>query len=169
MYAFSDLVRHSTVYSLNALEVARNNVIEEFHTCSATSLVKAAQMIRLQKAITAVGMFSMFDAILQDQLKCSDGFKGAAKMLEDKGDSHLNENFHDLQKAINVLKHGKGSSYDALVRKSGTLPFKVKQPDETFFNEGYVDEIATLVEVDDAFVLLCAKVIDDVAKSILSA
>lgn len=169
MDAFSDLVQRSTAFSLNALEVAQNNVIEGFQTSAATSLVKAAQMIQLQKAISAVGMFSMFDAILQDQLQCPDGFKGAAALLEAKGESLLNERFSDIQLAINVLKHGNGRSYDALVQKVGTLPFRVKQPDEAFFNEGVVAEVSTLVEVDDSFVLLCAEVIHDVSVSILGA
>jgi hypothetical protein len=49
------------------------------------------------------------------------------------------------------------------------LAFRVKQPDETFFNEGDVAEISTLVEVDDQFLLLCAEVIHGVAAVINSA
>jgi len=166
MHSFSDLVQRSTAFSLNALAVAQSKVIENLQTSAATPLVKAARMIRLQKAISAVGMFSMFDAILQDRLKCVDGFKGAAVALEAKGQLLLKERFADLQLAINVLKHGKGRSYDALVQKANALPFRVKLPGDAFFNEGDVSEVSTLVEVDDAFVLLCAEVIHDVSVSI---
>ncbi len=166
MHAFSDLVQRSTAFSLNALAVAQNSVIEGLQASAATPLVKVAQMIQLQKAISAVGMFSMFDAILQVRLKCSDGFKGAAALLEAKAEIPLKERFADLQLAINVLKHGKGRSYDAQVQKAGALPFRVKLPGEAFFNEGDVAEVSTLVEVDDAFVLLCAEVIHDVSVSI---
>ncbi|MBU1447564.1 MAG: hypothetical protein KKF58_04560 [Gammaproteobacteria bacterium] len=167
MHAFSDLVQRSTAFSLNALAVAQDDVMEKFKTSAATSLVKAVQMIQLQKAISAVGMFSMFDAILQDQLQCPDGFNKVKALLEAKDEPILNERFSDLQLAINVLKHGKGRSYDALVQKAGMLPFRVKQPSESFFNEGDLAEISTLVEVDDAFLLLCAEVIHDVSVSIL--
>lgn len=40
-------------------------------------------MVRLQKAISAVGVFSMFEAMLQDSLECSNGFREAEKILED--------------------------------------------------------------------------------------
>ena len=169
MHAFSDLVQRSTAFSLNALEVAQQSVIEGLQTSAATPLVKALQMIQLQKAISAVGMFSMFDAILQARLQCADGFREAAGLLESKGEVALSERFSDLQLAVNVLKHGKGRSYDALVQKASSLPFRVKLPDEAFFNEGDVAEVSTLVEVDDAFVLLCAEVIYAVSVSIQSA
>lgn len=107
MHPFSDLVQRSTAFSLSALAAAQNSVIEGLQTSAATPLVKAAQMIQLQKAISAVGMFSMFDAILQDRLQCADGFKEAAVLLEAKGELPLKERFADLQLAINVLKHGK--------------------------------------------------------------
>ncbi|MFA6761226.1 MAG: hypothetical protein WCR69_09305 [Sulfuricurvum sp.] len=120
------------------------------------------QMIQLQKAISAVGMFSIFDAILQDQLQCENGFRKASQILDSQGATDLEENFLNLQLAVNVLKHGRGPSYDKLVQKAATLPFKIKSLDKCFFNEGDISEISTLIEVDDAFVSLCAKTIDEV-------
>ena len=67
--SFSELVLHSAAFSLDALGKAQREVIDEFQTSSATPLVKVLQMVQLQKAISAVGMFSMFDAILQDELQ----------------------------------------------------------------------------------------------------
>lgn len=51
--------------------------------------------------------------------------------------------------------------------KADSLPFRVKLPNEAFFDEGDVAEVSTLVEVDDAFVLLCAEVIHNVSTAIL--
>lgn len=169
MHDFSDLVQRSAAFHLNALEAAQNNVTEELQTSSSTLLVKALQMVKLQKAISAVGMFSMFDAILQKRLNCADGFREGTKLLEAQGKAELKDRFADLQLAINVLKHGKGRSYDTLVQKAVSLPFRIKLPGETFFNEGDVAEVSTLVEVDDAFVLLCAEVIHEVSHAITSA
>lgn len=169
MHAFSELVQRSTTFSLNALEVAQKSVVEELQTSATTPLVETLQMIQLQRAISAVGMFSMFDAFLQKRLQCADGFQNAAALLEAKGEVVLKERFYDLKLAVNVLKHGKGRSYDALVQKAGSLPFRIKLPGEAFFNEGDVSEASTLVEVDDAFVLLCAEVIHAVSVSIQSA
>jgi hypothetical protein len=126
-------------------------------------------MVQLQKAIHTVGMFSMFEAILQDGLNCTDGFREAAQILDNEGEAALKERFEDLQMAINVLKHGKGRSYNALVAKAGNLRFRMKMPDEAFFAEGDVAEVSTLIEVDDAFVLRCAEVIRDVSDVIRRA
>ena len=166
MHTFSELVQLSTVFSLNALESAQNSALEGLQTSASTSLVKALQMVQLQRSITAVGMFSMFDAILQNQLQCADGFKEVARLLETRGQVALKERLSDLQLAVNVLKHGTGRSYETLVQKATSLPFRVKLPSEAFFNEGDVAEVSTLVEVDDAFVLLCADVIRDVSLAI---
>ena len=166
MHEFNELVQRSTAFSLSALDEAQQRTVDALQTSAATTLVKTLQMVQLQKAISAVGMFSMFDAILQDQLQCKDGFKEAGKLLESQGEIELKENFSNLQLAVNVLKHGKGRSYNDLVEKATILPFRVKLPDEYFFNEGDVSEISTLVEVDDAFVLLCAEVIHAVSVAV---
>ena len=166
MHEFNELVQRSTAFSLDALGAAQQRTVDALQTSAATTLVKTLQMVQLQKAISAVGMFSMFDAILQDQLQHRDGFQKAGQLLEIQGEVALKEQFSDLQLAVNVLKHGKGRSYEALVKKAAALPFRVKLPDENFFSEGDVSEIATLVEVDDAFVLLCAEVIHAVSVAV---
>ena len=166
---FEELTQHCTEFSLEALGEVQQKVIEELQTRSATPLIKALRMVQLQKAISAVGMFSMFDAVLQDRLQCEGGgFRAAEQLLEERGEVALNERFRDLQLAINVLKHGRGRSYDALVKKASALPFRVKLPDEDFFYEGDVAEILTLVEVDDAFLRSCAETIREVSLALRS-
>ena len=81
MHSFSELVQRCTAFNLNALEAAQQLTIEGLQTSAATPLVKTLQMIQLQKAISAVGMFSMFDSILQEQLQCDDGFRKAMELL----------------------------------------------------------------------------------------
>ena len=61
----------------------------------------------------------------------------------------------------------KGRSYDTLVAKSSTLSFKIKMPGEDYFNEGDVYEISTLIEVNDEFVLDCARLIEEVSEEIM--
>jgi hypothetical protein len=63
---------------------------------------------------------------------------------------------------VNVLKHGRGRSYEKLVAKSVKLPFAVKPPDEAFFEEGDVSEVTSLVEVNPGFVRKCSAVIEEV-------
>lgn len=160
MHLFDDLIYRSTAFNLNLLEEINSKVIEELQTSSSTIAVKNLQMIQLQKAIISVGMFSLFESILQEGLVCRNGFDEAKKILGQAGNIELKNRFEDFICAINVLKHGKGKSYNMLVAKSTSLPFRIKLKGENFFEEGDVSEISTLIEVDDKFVLDCAELIE---------
>lgn len=166
MHRFSELVYRSTAFSLDSLEDLESKVIEQLQTSTSTGLVKTLQMVQLQKAIIAIGMFSLFESILQDGLTCKNGFDEAKIILDQSGNVDLKNRFDDFICAINVLKHGKGRSYDALVAKSTSLPFRIKLTEEDFFNEGDVSEVSTLIEVNDKFVLDCAKLIEEVSEEI---
>ncbi|MFM5646353.1 hypothetical protein [Aeromonas caviae] len=166
MHSFTELVDRCTTFTLKTLREANEKTIELLQTSGATSLVKTLQMIQLQKVILAVGMFSIFEANLQDSLGCTNGFDEAKKILGDEEALDTKERFEDIYLAVNVLKHGRGRSYDALVAKAKTLPFRIKLPDESFFFEGDVSEVSTLVEVDDAFVQHCGTIISDVSEVI---
>lgn len=162
MHTFTELADRCAEFTLDALNQAETRLAEELHAGAATPLVKSIQILQLQRAILAVGMFSMFEAILQDGLDCKDGFIEAKKILRSEDETLLNKRFSDFQLAINVLKHGRGHSYNELIR-SLELPFRIKQPNEVFFCEGDVSEVSTLIEVDDAFVRNCAQVIYEVS------
>lgn len=164
MHPFSELVYHGARFTLRSLSETQASVHAELEHSGATRLVKALQMIELQRAILAVGVFSMFEAYLQDALECENGFAEARKCLRDAGEDHLLERFNDVYLAINALKHGRGKSYAQLVAKASSLPFTIKSnPDDFFFEEGVLSEVSTLVLVDDEFVMLCCGVVDEVA------
>ena len=165
MHNFSELVYRSTAFSLGALQEAESKVLEQLQTSRSTILVKNFQMIQLQKAIIAIGIFSLFESILQDGLACENGFKEAKKNISQSNIDLINR-FGIFISAINILKHAKGRSYEALVAKSTSLPFRIKLPGEDFFNESDMSEISTLSEVNNAFVLDCAKLIEEVSKEI---
>ena len=162
MHSFTELVDRCAVFTMETLNSANEKTIEALQTSAATSLLKTLQMIQLQKTIFAVGMFSIFEAILQEGLNCTNGFDEAKKILDKEGELDMKSRFDLLILAINVLKHGKGRSYDALVANTKSLPFKVKLPNESFFFEGDISEVSTLVQVDDAFVELCGDIIREV-------
>jgi hypothetical protein len=144
MHPFPTLIDSCTAFTLDALNAAQARTTEALQTSSNTALVKTLQMVQLQKVVSAVGMFSIFDALLQDRLKCAEGFKGAADILKDQGAADLEARFETLN----------------------LLPFKLKQPGENFFNEGDMAEVPTLIEVDDAFVMTCAATIQEVVSAI---
>ena len=162
MHSFNELIHRSTRFSLNTLSDVESKILKELETSGSTYLVKTLQMIQLQRAIIAIGSFSLLESILQDKLKCEDGFKEAKNRLIKSGHIELCNNFDNFICAINVLKHGRGRSYKKLISKKGSLPFKVKLPEKEIFNQGDVAEISTLIEINDSFILACTKVIHDV-------
>jgi hypothetical protein len=166
MHRFDDLISRSTSFTLSALNDANKRINKKIGKTGSTILVKNLQMIQLQKVISAVGMFSIFDAELQGELRCENGFHGAKEILRQKGNLELLELFDNFICAINVLKHGEGRSYETLVSKVDILPFRIKMPGEYFFAEGDVSEVDTLIQVDDQFVLQCADLIERVSKEI---
>ena len=122
-------------------------------------------MAQLQRVVSAVGMISIFDALLQDQLGGPNGFKAADLILKSYGAEALREKFEIFRQAINVLKHGKGESYESLLQKA-SLPFRMMKPDERMFDEGDVSEVQTLIKVDDEFLIACADTIREVSRAI---
>ena len=59
MHNFSELVDRCSIFTLGALKDVEERTIEALQTSGATSLVKTLQMIRLEKTILAVGIFSL--------------------------------------------------------------------------------------------------------------
>lgn len=164
MHSFMDLIYRGTGFTLRSLNEAEVRISKQLRESGSTVNVKNFQMVKLQKAILAVGMFSMFEATLQSGLGCDDGFSGARQVLQESGDIALAKRFELFVAAINVLKHGRGRSYKYLLAQTDPPPFRVLGPDEGIFNEGDVSEISTLVQVTDQFVTDCAQTIEDVGK-----
>ena len=50
-------------------------------------------MIQLQKAITAIGMFSLFEFIIQNGLNCRNGFDEARNILNQSANNDLKNRF----------------------------------------------------------------------------
>jgi hypothetical protein len=165
MHRFSELIDQYTDLMLTALKEIEARSLDALQSDSDSSLVKTLQMANLHRVISVVGMFSIFDALLQDQLGESKGFDAAQKVLDTAGEEDLSVRFNTFQLAINVLKHGVGWSYRDLLKKP-TLPFKIKQPHQNFFDEGDMGEVQALIFVDDSFVINCANTIREVSEAL---
>lgn len=167
MHSFTELIHRCSAFTLTSLNEVEDKTIEELQTSAQTSLIKTLQMIRLDKVIFAVGMFSVFEAHLQDRLNCDNGFSETKNILKKSGETTLLEKFADIELAVNALKHGRGRSYNTLVAKDGgTLSSQVKQPLDNFFNEGDVSEVTSLINIDDKFINDCVEVIINISKVI---
>lgn len=163
MFEYNELVTSASRFTLDALSQTQRAVLEALQERASRSLVHALQMIQMQKAILATGLFSLYDAELQRVLDCENGFKECKQILMDNGENKLSEKFEIYCLAINVLKHGDGRSYQRLLADYKSLPFRIKRPGENFFFEGDVSEISTLIEVDEDFVLNCVELVSQVS------
>ena len=104
-------------------------------------------------------MFSLYEALLQDQLKWKDPYRDLDAYLTSKGQTALASTISDYYSAINVLKHGEGQSYKKLLAKRDVLDFKVGAAGEPY-DEGDVSEVAVLIDADENFVRRCAELIE---------
>ena len=168
MHEFSELAWRSIGFVMTKLDELEAQVLKELESSGANVHVKNLQAINMQRVINAVGAFTIFEAHLQDQfvwkynVETKYAFDEARKRLIAKNQIELENRFGALMDAINVLKHGKGNSYDKLLLRDN-LPFRIKQANENFFDEGEVAEIQTLIQVDSNFVVYCLQVINAVS------
>ncbi len=127
-----------------------------------TAWVNAARLLRVRQTIIVIGAFSLLETALQP--KSLESFATEISYNDDiiKWAGKLDNRVLVFRKAINVLKHGKGSSYDWLVARSDLLPFRVRQPNEAFLQEGDVSEGWWLIDVDKDFVLELASLIEEI-------
>jgi len=162
MHPFEKIIDYSKSSEIFALDELEGNIIQQLQTSAATPLVVTLQALNFRRAAFSVGMFSMLEAYLQDSVSEYYAFKSVKNILIENGKVELATKLNQFILAINVLKHGRGRSYDELVAMTATLPFVIKKPDQHFFYEGDVSEIDTLIQVDNEFVNRCAEVIYDI-------
>src|SRR5690606_32261150 len=136
MHSFSELILRSSSFLENTLEEIENKTLKALETSGATIHIKNLQMINLQKAFFFIGVFSYYEALLQERLKCKNGFEEAKRILKENNDNLLLEKFIELQLIVNVLKHGKGRSYNQLIEKDDRkINVVIKEPKEEYFEE----------------------------------
>lgn len=92
-------------------------------------------MLRLQRAVLAIGMFSLFEALLQTKLNWAKPFDELHCYLNKHDKGHLASAFTDYGLAINALKHGRGRSHTQLLGRASTLDFKVRAAGDLFGEE----------------------------------
>lgn len=163
MHEFCELISNAARSSLSAFSIANQSINLSFEQSAATPLVKGLQIIQWQKAILATGLFSLYEAELQSELSCMNGFKECKRILIEEKKYNLCDRFQVFILAINVLKHGKGSSYNQLLKNYDVLPFNMKRINESFFYQGDISEISILIEVDDDFIINCVNLISEIS------
>jgi hypothetical protein len=153
-------------FTLHHTHEAEQQTFKELETSGATRLVNALRVFRLQRAILAVGMFSMFEALLQSKLKWTQPFSQLDEYLRKHDEPHLASAITDYKLAVNVLKHGEGRSHQELLARADKLEFKVRADGDHFHEEGDVSDVGILVDADDQFVHRCAELIKQASEAI---
>ncbi len=161
MQRFIQIVSESTKSHVENFNRIEKLIYDELQTSGATRLVINLQKMQWGRAIFAIGIFSLFEAVVQNQLEIEKGsaFKELKEKLKINNKTELLVKFEEFYCAINVLKHRKGSSYTKLLEKQGSLPFQSTPAGSVFRNEGNVSESETLIYVDDEFLKSCLAVI----------
>ncbi len=161
MQRFIQIISESTESHIENFNRIEKIIYDELQTSGATRLVINLQKMQWERAIFAIGIFSLFEAVVQNELQIEKGstFKELKGKLKRNNKPELLIKFEEFYCAINVLKHGKGSSYITLLEKKGSLPFEITPANSVFRNEGDVSEIETLIYVDDEFLRSCLVVI----------
>lgn len=139
---------------LSAAEVTARRYDERFNELrklmgeqgGQTVFVNGLRMATIEIEVAVVGVFSLFEARMQHKFPNGPFFKKLKARLIELGQAQLATNVWQYYLAVNVLKHGSGSSYTEL-RKASDLPFSIKQPGEAFFEEGDVAEPEGLIDV----------------------
>lgn len=111
-----------------------------------TVFVNGLRHATVQIEVAAVGVFSLFEARMAHKISDRKFAKALKSYLSELGQQQLAVDFWQYYLAVNVLKHGSGSSYDELCN-TPNLPFSVKPPGEAFFEEGEVAESEGLIDV----------------------
>jgi len=170
MAAVSDIQLLSQCAELTLSHSAKieEGVLKELETSSRTSLIMTLRTIRLQRAVLAIGMLSLFESLLRTHMSWESPFDRLGVYLKRHERGELARVFEQYRLAINVLKHGRGRSYDRLLARSAELEFKIKEAGEAFLDEGDVSEVDTLIDVGDKFVRRCAALIQEISTFIRS-
>lgn len=137
-----ELLARCAEFSLEHIHGVEKQIHKQLETSGATRLVMALRLCRLQRAVVAVGMFSIFEALLQASMIWKDTFSELDMYLREHGEAVLADRIADYYKAINSLKHGLGASHSKLLNRPD-LEFEVGAGGDFFF-EGDVSEVGCL-------------------------
>ena len=110
--------------------------------------------------LEAVDIFSLFEARMQHHFKRGPFSRKLKSLLLESQQTDLADKFYQYYLAINVLKHGKGTSYRELLNVSNSL-FVVKSNEDIIIDEEHLSTGLVDVSVPGFF--------DGLIKTILEA
>ena len=109
--------------------------------------------------LVMVDIFSIFEARMQHHFKRGPFSRKLTSLLLDAGETDLADRVHQHYLMINVLKHGKGSSYREVLNAPSCL-FEIKTPEGIISNEEYAPSKFIDVSTPGLFNGLASTIID---------
>ena len=109
--------------------------------------------------LVMVDIFSIFEARMQHHFKRGPFSRKLTSLLLDAGETDLADRVHQHYLMINVLKHGKGSSYRELLNAPSCL-FEIKTPEGIISDEEYAPSKFIDVSTPGLFNGLASTIID---------
>lgn len=161
-----ELVARAVRSFLRSIKEDQDRLYEVGRHSASNSLVIGFRLVTMRCAVAGIGAISILESMLQDTYDWQRPFEALNDHLRRHGLHEIADRFQDFRAAVNVLKHGRGRSYDGLQRQGRELAFRVKPPDEPCFEEGDVAEIATLVEVNPEFLRNCSEIIEEIVTAL---
>src|SRR3954467_9687673 len=99
-----ELISRAAEFALAHAAEVEKEVQEQLETSGATSLVNAARMLSMLRAVIAIGSFSVFESVVQQQTGWENPLGQIDQGLREMGNDALADRFNDYRNAINVLK-----------------------------------------------------------------
>jgi hypothetical protein len=162
------LISSAVEFTLGHAQEVEANIFDALETSSAVRYINVLRMLTMQSTIISIGTLQAFEGLLQQKNGWNDAFKELDIRLRATGYGELADRFLDYRNAVNVLKHGKGRSYEKLLARRSALPFEVKEEGQRYFDEGDVSEGIRLVNADHRFVRQCSDIIQEVVDALRS-
>src|SRR3954464_11287459 len=97
-------------FTLAQAAEVQSKVLKELKQSGATRHAMTLRLIRLQRSVLAIGMFSLFESFLQDAMGWREPFVEIPRYLREHDRPDLSQHFKDYRDAINVLLIRLGSS-----------------------------------------------------------
>jgi hypothetical protein len=135
-------------------------IYQALQTSGATRLLTRIDICNAQIAASAVGIFSIYESRLQSRYRWSKPFEEVAKLLLANNGAAEAEQFEVYRLAVNVLKHGVGTSHTKLFERADKLPFKVGRTSGDLHEEGDVNPPSDLIAVSVEFLEKCCDLVE---------
>ena len=131
------------------------DIYSALETSGATRVLSGIDICNSQVALSLVGVFSVYESRLQTAIGGDKPVDDLIKLLASAGHAADAAALDDYRLAVNVLKHGVGSSHTKLLARKSRLPFQVQANFGELAVEGDVCPPSDLVVVSTEHLEQC--------------